>query len=66
MLSPSTRTRLTVGWAALVPPLEGIDPDDAFSAVPYEKGLALLNHLTDVVGGRVAFEGFGGDILSWC
>ena len=43
---------------ALVPPLEGIDPDDAFSAVPYEKGLALLNHLTDVVGGRAAFEGF--------
>ena len=43
---------------ALVPPLEGIDPDDAFSAVPYEKGLALLNFLTDVVGGRDAFEAF--------
>ena len=36
----------------LVPPLDGIDPDDSFSSVPYEKGLALLNHLAFVVGGR--------------
>ena len=43
---------------ALVPPLDGIDPDDAFSAVPYEKGLALLNLLTATIGGRIAFEGF--------
>ena len=43
---------------ALVPQLDGVDPDDAFSAVPYEKGLALLNHLTETVGGRAAFEAF--------
>uniref|UniRef100_A0A7S3RQH5 Peptidase M1 leukotriene A4 hydrolase/aminopeptidase C-terminal domain-containing protein n=2 Tax=Emiliania huxleyi TaxID=2903 RepID=A0A7S3RQH5_EMIHU len=43
---------------ALVPPLDGIDPDDAFSAVPYEKGLALLNHLTSVAGGHAKFETF--------
>ena len=44
---------------ALVPPLDGgIDPDDAFGAVPYEKGLALLNLLTEVAGGRPQFEQF--------
>jgi leukotriene-A4 hydrolase len=43
---------------ALCPPLDGIDPDDAFSAVPYEKGLSLLNLLTRVVGGRPEFEAF--------
>ena len=43
---------------ALVPPLDGIDPDDAFSAVPYEKGLALLNYLAVTVGGRMQFEAF--------
>ena len=42
----------------LIPPLDGIDPDDSFSAIPYEKGLALLNHLTSVVGGRAVFEEF--------
>ena len=49
---------------ALVPQLDEIDPDDAFSAVPYEKGLALLNHLTDVVGGRPQFEAFARDYVS--
>ena len=43
---------------ALVPPLDGVDPDDAFGAVPYEKGLALLNLLTATIGGRPAFEDF--------
>ena len=42
----------------LCPPLDGIDPDDAFSAVPFQKGLALLNLLTKVVGGRPQFEDF--------
>ena len=41
-----------------MPPLDGIDPDDAFSAVPYEKGLALLNFLALTVGGRPQFEAF--------
>ncbi|CAM9156911.1 unnamed protein product [Choristocarpus tenellus] len=34
----------------LLPNLEGIDPDDAFSSVPYEKGFALLNQLQSRVG----------------
>jgi hypothetical protein len=31
--------------------LKGISPDDAFSAVPYEKGHTLLFHLEELVGG---------------
>ncbi|KAG5175679.1 leukotriene A4 hydrolase [Tribonema minus] len=42
---------------ALCPPLEGIDPDDAFSSVPYEKGFALLNELQTRIGAE-AFEEF--------
>ena len=29
----------------LVPPLEGIDPDDSFSSVPYERGMNFLFYL---------------------
>ena len=36
---------------ALVPDLKGIDPDDAFSSVPYEKGFALLYYLQHLAGG---------------
>jgi hypothetical protein len=42
---------------ALCPPLEGIDPDDAFSAVPYEKGFALLYEL-QTRAGVLPFEAF--------
>ncbi|CAN0008550.1 unnamed protein product, partial [Discosporangium mesarthrocarpum] len=42
---------------ALVPDLEGIDPDDAFSTVPYEKGFTLLNELQRRVG-KKEFHGF--------
>ncbi|KYR01028.1 leukotriene A4 hydrolase [Tieghemostelium lacteum] len=35
---------------ALKPHLEGIDPDDAFSSVPYEKGFNLLAYLQSLVG----------------
>lgn len=35
----------------LVPDLTGIDPDDAFSTVPYEKGQAFLWYLEELVGG---------------
>ncbi|CAD7959779.1 unnamed protein product [Amoebophrya sp. A25] len=38
-------------YTRLVPILEGdIDPDDVFSAVPYEKGYNLLNTLEQTVG----------------
>ena len=37
--------------------LEGVDPDDAFSQVPYEKGYLFLRALEDSVG-RPAFDRF--------
>jgi len=43
---------------ALVPNLTGIDPDDAFSVVPYEKGSTFLWYLEDTVGGADIFEPF--------
>jgi len=46
------------GYTALVAPLEGgIDPDDVFSLVPYEKGSALL-HTLERLAGRKAFGAF--------
>ena len=35
----------------LIPDLTGVDPDDAFSTVPYEKGQTLLWYLESLVGG---------------
>ncbi|TSC20347.1 M1 family metallopeptidase [Corallococcus sp. Z5C101001] len=37
--------------------LSGVDPDEAFSQIPYEKGYLLLRALEDAVG-RPAFDGF--------
>jgi len=42
----------------LVPDLRGIDPDDAFSSVPYEKGFAFLYYLETLVGGPDVFQNF--------
>lgn len=36
---------------SLQPSLHGIDPDDAFSSVPYEKGYAFLYYIESLVGG---------------
>jgi len=44
-------------FTCLVPPLEGVDPDDSFSSVPYEKGMHLLFHLQQRVG-KPAFLAF--------
>ncbi|KAJ1921772.1 Leucyl aminopeptidase yscIV [Mycoemilia scoparia] len=41
---------------ALVPKLDGIDPDDAFSSVPYDKGYNLLYYLEQLLGGPEVFE----------
>jgi len=41
-----------------VPDLTGIDPDDAFSRIPYEKGSTFLWYLEDLVGGAEQFEPF--------
>ena len=38
-------------FTELVPNLVGVDPDDAFSSVPYEKGSSLLMYLEEKLGG---------------
>ena len=43
---------------AMVVNLTGVDPDDSFSKVPYEKGSAFLWYLEDLVGGPPKFEPF--------
>ncbi|RUS91516.1 hypothetical protein EGW08_000737 [Elysia chlorotica] len=45
-------------YTRLVPDLRGVDPDDAFSTVPYEKGFALLYYLEQLLGGPEVFEPF--------
>lgn len=37
-------------FTRLIPDLNGKDPDDAFSSVPYEKGYTFLSHLEGLVG----------------
>ena len=43
-------------FTKLVPDLTGVDPDDAFSSVPYEKGFTLLAWLQERVGGPERFD----------
>ena len=45
-------------FTRLCPDLEDVDPDDAFSIVPYEKGFHLLRYLETVVGGPEKFAPF--------
>ncbi|PVD24845.1 hypothetical protein C0Q70_15331 [Pomacea canaliculata] len=45
-------------YTRLIPDLRGVDPDEAFSIVPYEKGCALLFYLEDLLGGPDIFEPF--------
>jgi len=45
-----------LNYTRLVPTLQGIDPDDSFSRVPYEKGFSLLHYLEQKVGGPAVFE----------
>uniref|UniRef100_A0A665V068 Leukotriene A-4 hydrolase n=1 Tax=Echeneis naucrates TaxID=173247 RepID=A0A665V068_ECHNA len=42
----------------LIPRLQDVNPDEAFSSVPYEKGFALLYHLEELMGGPEVFMGF--------
>ncbi|XP_054843985.1 leukotriene A-4 hydrolase isoform X1 [Eublepharis macularius] len=42
----------------LIPNLKEVDPDVAYSSVPYEKGSALLLHLEQLLGGPDIFIGF--------
>ncbi|KAK3087442.1 hypothetical protein FSP39_005970 [Pinctada imbricata] len=45
-------------FTKLILEMEGIDPDDAFSSLPYEKGSALLLYLERILGGSEVFEPF--------
>lgn len=42
----------------LIPNLNGIDPDDSFSSVPYEKGHSFLFYLEQMLGGAEKFDPF--------
>ena len=37
-------------FTSMIPNLAGLDPDDAFSSIPYEKGFALLYQLETLMG----------------
>lgn len=43
-------------YTCLCPHLNGVDPDDVFSLVPYEKGFNLLFYLEKILGGPQIFE----------
>ncbi|CAI5716932.1 unnamed protein product [Peronospora farinosa] len=45
-------------FTALVPNTDGIDPDEIFSSIPYEKGFNFLHYLSTVVGGHQVFDKF--------
>uniref|UniRef100_A0A646QDM6 Leukotriene A(4) hydrolase n=1 Tax=Hemiscolopendra marginata TaxID=943146 RepID=A0A646QDM6_9MYRI len=49
---------------SLVVNLKDVDPDDAFSTVPYEKGHSLLFYLEHLVGGPGKFEPFFRDYIN--
>lgn len=44
-------------FTKLVPNLQGVDPDDSFSSIPYEKGFQFLFYLESIVG-KDLFEPF--------
>ncbi|KAM9170383.1 leukotriene A-4 hydrolase [Pangshura tecta] len=48
----------TSPFTNLIPKLNEVDPDVAYSPVPYEKGFALLFHLEQLLGGPDVFIGF--------
>jgi leukotriene-A4 hydrolase len=48
----------SAGFTTLVQNHHNIDPDDAFSRVPYERGFQFLFYLEIVVGGPALFEPF--------
>lgn len=43
-------------YTKLIPSLPGIDPDDAFCKIPYEKGSAFLLYLEQELGSEERFE----------
>lgn len=49
-------------FTKLVPDLSGVDPDDSFSSIPYEKGFCLLQYIQTIVGVG-PFEAFMHDYI---
>ncbi|XP_052678415.1 leukotriene A-4 hydrolase-like isoform X2 [Crassostrea angulata] len=45
-------------YTRMIPDLKGVDPNDAFCIVPYEKGFTLLFYLETLLGGPEVFEKF--------
>jgi leukotriene-A4 hydrolase len=45
-------------FTCLCPRLRGVDPDDAFSSVPYEKGFNFLTYLENLIGGEAVMNPF--------
>ncbi|GAB9472344.1 Leukotriene a-4 hydrolase/aminopeptidase [Globisporangium polare] len=45
-------------YTHLVPDVDGVDPDEVFSSIPYEKGFNFLHYLMTVVGGHDVFDAF--------
>jgi aminopeptidase N len=43
-------------YTCMCPCLREVDPDDAFSSVPYEKGFNFLYYLEQLLGGPAAFD----------
>ncbi|XP_065829213.1 leukotriene A-4 hydrolase-like [Oscarella lobularis] len=56
--SEVNRLGSTNPFTCLVTELEGEDPDETFSSIPYEKGSAFLYYLETLVGGRDKFQSF--------
>jgi len=48
----------THDFTCLIPQLKDMDPDDAFSSVPYEKGFNFLFYLETLIGGPEKFQAF--------
>lgn len=42
----------------LIPKMNGIHPDDAYSTIPYERGSAFLFYLENLLGGPGSLDGF--------
>jgi aminopeptidase N len=60
-LADARATIAVAGDRTLLPDLDGRDPDDAFSVVPYEQGALFLTWIESKVG-RPAFDAF---IRAW-
>eukprot|EP00041_Stephanoeca_diplocostata_P023432 m.576719 g.576719 ORF g.576719 m.576719 type:complete len:604 (+) comp22287_c1_seq2:96-1907(+) len=56
----------THNFTALLPTLDNVDPDDAFSSVPYEKGFNLLRYLeTDFFTNYFKQQSIDTSVVDW-